>query len=72
MLHTLAEVMHELIDHAVPAGNRRGELHEKIKRAQAEAAGTVADTPGGADTPETPAPPKAVFTPPKTDGAAEG
>jgi hypothetical protein len=81
MLHTLAELVHELIDHEVPAGNRRGEMHEKLKRAQAEAAGTIADTPAGEDgedgedgeAGEAPAVPKTVFTPPKTskpDGAA--
>lgn len=32
----LSQLLHDLIDHAAPAGNRRGELHEAVAPAIAE------------------------------------
>jgi hypothetical protein len=34
-MHPLSQLFHELIDHAVPAGNKRGELHALVDQADA-------------------------------------
>lgn len=79
-MHPLRTLFHELIDHSIPAGNKRGELHALVDDAVPDE--HPGETPGdvsretGPESPETPEPtepPKAVFQPPKTaksDGAA--
>lgn len=61
----LYQLLHKLIDHAVPQGNERGELHAHVDELAAPEPG-----PDEAEVPETPAAPAAKFATPKVNGSA--
>lgn len=69
----LSQLLHDLIDHAVPQGNRRGELHSAVPAAVAE----LLHVSGVTDPAEPEGPPAHVARPvlqapkvAKADGAA--
>ena len=73
----LSDLLHELIDHAVPMGNRRGELHDAVNGAVSEILHVDQNQVEPAEPVESetaaPAAAKPVFQTPKTakpDGAA--
>lgn len=57
-METLLQLLHELIDHAVPQGNKRGELHALADELAAGAVeGALAKVTAGAKAASTPAVP---------------
>ena len=44
-MNKLFQLLHNLVDHAAPQGNARGELHALADAAHAELLGTEAETP---------------------------
>jgi hypothetical protein len=63
---SLFELLHKLIDHAVPQGNERGELHAHVDAMRPG----PDEEPTVAAEPETPAAPPAKFATPKVNGPA--
>lgn len=66
---SLSRLLHDLIDHAVPQGNARGDMHARVDALDDVDDVPAEDTP--AETPaETPAAPAAKFATPKVNGTA--